>query len=182
MAIWRIWSAGSGFTKRNGPSSSSIKFLPVVAPAGVVSGNWAAIFLNAEKRWALVTGEPPEWPLFSVPDKQGEPTLRSLDAAEVVGRWLRSILFNDTKSLPDRRVSLRSLKVTCLSFAAKYGAEMDDRLLQSGYHAGGNCKMGLVYGCDGASGPLRVLEGILRAIREDQFRPDTARSGRFCRK
>ena len=153
------------------------QFLPVVAPAvGVVSGNWAAIFLQC--REALGMGEPPDWPLFAAPDKQGEPTIRSLDTAEV-GRWLRSILFDDPKPLQDRRVSSHSLKATCLSFAAKFGAGMDDRL-QLGYHAGGESKMGLVYGRDGASGPLRVLEGILRAIREDRFRPDATRSGRFA--
>ena len=69
------------------------------------------------------------------------------------------------------------MKATCLSYAAKRGCSFEDRL-SLGYHSH-NLKMALVYSRDGASRPLRVLECMLKEIREKVFNPNDTRSGRL---
>jgi hypothetical protein len=77
----------------------------------------------------------------------------------------------------DLKVTSHSLKATCLSYAAKRGCSFEDRL-SLGYHTH-SLKMALCYSRDGAARPLRVLEQILREVRERVFKPDETRSGRL---
>ena len=75
-------------------------------------------------------------------------------------------------------VGTQSLKVTGLSWSARYGLPLDVRR-QLGYHVGPNEKMTLLYSRDAAASPLRQFESVLAAIRSNAFHPDMTRSGYF---
>ena len=79
--------------------------------------------------------------------------------------------------MKDRRVSSHSMKATVLSYAAKRGISVPDRL-QLGYHTS-QFQMSLVYSRDGAAAGLIILASLLKEIREGRFRPDETRSGRI---
>ena len=148
------------------------QLLPLCAPAiGVVESNWAVQFMRA--RAELGMGSPPDFPLFGAPDANGVPTARHLDTDEA-GRWLRCLLFGRPDAIKDRRVTSHSMKATCLSFAAKYGVGISDRLLL-GYHTSGDARVALLYSRDSNAHPLRILESALKDIRLDNFRPDSTR-------
>ena len=102
------------------------------------------------------------------PLDNGQPGRRALDSQEA-GLWLRSFLKCDVEST-DRRVSSHSLKSTMLSFLAKRGIEMSDRLLL-GYHTS-PFTMGLTYSRDGMARPLQILSDMLSEIRCGNFLPD----------
>ena len=167
--------AGVGVHKTMGAKLMRGQLLPIVAPAvGVVEGNWVEQYIQARR--LLRVQDPPEGPVMPAPDRQGMPTVRSLESDEA-GSWIRLLLYNCTEQLKDRRVSSHSCKCTCISFATKYGASPDELLLL-GYHTG-DFKMPLTYGRDAAAPTLLLLEKIFKDIRRGAFRPDCTRSGRF---
>ena len=147
--------------------------LPVVGPAcGVCSGNWALA-------WKCVRDsscQSPEAPLCPAPDQHGVATVRPLDSTEC-GKWLRLLFTGSHLPSASRRITSHSLKATCLSYAAKRGISLPDRLVM-GYHTSGH-KMPLTYSRDGAAHPLLVLENLLQEIRSGKFKPDETRSGRL---
>ena len=77
----------------------------------------------------------------------------------------------------ERRVSSHSLKCTMLSFAAKRGLPVPDRLML-GYHSS-NMHMAMVYSRDGAAASLLLLERLISEIVKGTFKPDSTRSGRI---
>ena len=167
--------AGVGVHKTMGAKLMKGQLLPIVAPAvGVVEGNWVEQYMQVRR--VLLLQDPPEGPVMPAPDRQGLPTIRSLESDEA-GSWIRLLLYNSTEQLKDRRVSSHSCKCTCISFATKYGASPDELLLL-GYHTG-DFKMPLTYGRDAAAPTLLLLEKIFKDIRRGAFRPDCTRSGRF---
>ena len=107
------------------------QYLPLVAPAvGVTSQNWAELWMAVRKELGLdfELGHP----LMPAPMSDGAPGRRALDSQEA-GRWLRAVLGLEHISGCDRKVSSHSMKCTMLSYLAKRGIEMSDRLLL-GYH------------------------------------------------
>ena len=75
------------------------------------------------------------------------------------------------------RPSCHSLKSTMLSYAAKRGIGIPERL-QLGYHTS-NFQMGMVYSRDGAAASILVLEKLISEIASGRFDPDETRSGRI---
>ena len=65
--------------------------------------------------------------LLPAPLDTGEPGKRALDSQEA-GKWLRSLLELKLDAIENRKVSSHSLKCTMLSYLAKRGVEMSDRL------------------------------------------------------
>jgi hypothetical protein len=150
------------------------QYLPLVAPCiGVVAGNWGEEWCRCRKELGL--HDLTVFPLMPAPDSNHEPTVRPLSSSEA-GSWMRDLLKVDSSN-KDLKVTSHSLKATCLSYAAKRGCSFEDRL-SLGYHTH-NLKMALCYSRDGAARPLRVLEQILREVRERVFKPDETRSGRL---
>ena len=93
--------------------------------------------------------------------------------------WLKQILISaGIEETELCNVGTHSLKVTGLSWSARYGLPLEVRR-QLGYHVGPNEKMTLLYSRDAAASPLRQFESVLAAIRSDAFRPDLTRSGYF---
>ena len=70
-----------------------------------------------------------------------------------------------------------SCKCTCLSFLAKRGVSIEDRLTL-GYHSN-KMRMALTYSRDSAARPLAILSHVLQEIRLQIFEPDNTRSGRL---
>eukprot|EP00435_Cladocopium_sp_Y103_P007913 s4683_g2.t1 len=149
------------------------QYLPMVAPArGVDSTNWAVVWLHVRSQLGIAW--PPEGLVMPAPDRQGAATSRPLETQECAA-WLRKIVGVSAEST-GRRVSSHSLKSTMLSFAAKRGIGIPERL-QLGYHTS-NFQMGMVYSRDGAAASIMVLEKLIREIASGSFKPDETRSGR----
>ena len=108
------------------------------------------------------------------PDRQGVPTSRPLETQECAA-WIRKIVGTSGDS-DTRRIASHSLKSTMLSYAAKRGIGIPERL-QLGYHTS-NFQMGMVYSRDGAAASLMVLEKLISEISQGRFDPDQTRSGR----
>ena len=103
------------------------QFLPLVAPSiGVVDSNWGELW-EAVRRELGVSFEAGHL-LMSAPLESGTPGRRALDSQEA-GRWLRALLDLNESELQGRKVSSHSMKSTMLSFLAKRGVDMPDRLL-----------------------------------------------------
>ena len=116
--------------------------------------------------------------LMPAPLEDGTPGRRPLDSQEA-GQWLRALLEMDDSSIPGRKISSHSLKSTMLSYLAKRGVNMSDRLLL-GYHTS-PFTMGLTYSRDGMARPLQILGGTLSEIRNGTYFPDSTRSGRLVK-
>lgn len=150
--------------------------LPMVAPRLGVSGiDW---FSNWQ-RACIEAGKPKGdgVPMLPIPTHNG--WARNCLGPGEAADWLRQLLRAagiDQDQLSN--VGTHSLKTTCLSWAAKYGAPIDVRR-HLGYHMASSEKMTLLYSRDAAAAPLRVLEGILLDIRGLKFQPDNTRSGYF---
>ena len=153
------------------------QFLPLIAPAvGVTGKNWAVLWEKVRDDMGLnmLKGQP----LLPAPLDNDELGRRALDSQEA-GKWLRALLGLSGAALGDRKVSSHSLKCTMLSYLAKRGVEMSDRLLL-GYHTS-LFTMGLTYSRDGMARPLQILQAMLEEIHSGQFRPDCTRSGRLVK-
>ena len=152
------------------------QFLPMVAPVkGVHGADWTTPWMK--HRTSMGLAFPPEGLIMPAPDKNGEPTQRPLESGEC-GKWLRCLLSmdKDTSEGSERRISSHSLKCTMLSFAAKRGLSVPDRLML-GYHSS-QMHMAMVYSRDGAAASLILLERLIEEIFKGKFKPDSTRSGR----
>eukprot|EP00435_Cladocopium_sp_Y103_P037042 s2725_g9.t1 len=152
------------------------QYLPMVAPVmGVNGADWATPWIKLRESMGLEF--PPEGLIMPAPNKVGEASQRPLESGEC-GRWLRRLLQMEgaSDSSQSRRISSHSLKCTMLSYAAKRGLSVPDRLML-GYHSS-NFHMALVYSRDGAAASLLLLEKLIDEIAKGTFRPDSTRSGR----
>ena len=151
------------------------QFLPLVAPAvGVTKQNWGALWKQVRSELCIDFAQ--GHALMPAPLEDGTPGKRALDSQEA-GKWLRSLLLLDDGNLENRKVSSHSLKSTMLSYLAKRGVDMADRLLL-GYHTS-PFTMGLTYSRDGMARPLEILGNMLEEIRNGLYFPDCTRSGRL---
>jgi hypothetical protein len=116
-----------------------------------------------QQRFKLGLEFPPQGLVMPAPDKDGQVSQRPLESGEC-GKWLRRLLGLDVAAGSDssRRVSSHSLKSTMLSFAAKRGLSVPDRLML-GYHSS-QMHMAMVYSRDGAAASLLLLEGLIDEI------------------
>ena len=118
---------------------------------------------------------PPDGLIMPAPGLQAPVTSRPLETQECAA-WLRKLV-GSQDATPERRISSHSLKSTFLSYAAKRGISVEERL-QLGYHSS-NFQMALVYSRDGAAASLLVLEKLIKEIETGLFNPDDTRSGRI---
>jgi hypothetical protein len=153
------------------------QLLPLIAPAvGVTNQNWASPWETVRLEMGVDMDK--GYPLLPAPLDNGELGRRALDSQEA-GKWLRALLELKPEFMTDRKVSSHSMKSTMLSYLAKRGIDMADRLLL-GYHTS-PFTMGLTYSRDGMARPLQILNTMLSEIREKTFRPDHTRSGRLLK-
>jgi hypothetical protein len=127
------------------------QFLPLVAR--VTHQNWGAIWKQVRDELCIDFAQ--GHALMPAPLEDGTPGRRALDSQEA-GKWLRSLLLLDDSNLDGRKVSSHSLISRMLSYLAKRGADMADRLLL-GCHTS-PFTMGLTYSRDGMARPLQIWE------------------------
>ena len=148
------------------------RFLPAAAIGhGVCGQDWVARWLHVREQLGMAT--PPAHPPLAAPDKSGHPTHRPVSAQEGTV-WIRALL---RRHLDETKASTHSAKATLLSWAAKRGFTIEDRLML-GYHSIAGT-MALTYSRDTAARGLRLLEGLQSEVRVGSFLPDMTRSGRF---
>ena len=149
-------------------------FLPMTAPAvGVSEVAWGPLWVKARAELGIMDIK--QFPLMPSPNKDLLPTKRPLSTSEANG-WIKIILQLGDRSTSGK-VTTHSCKCTALSYLAKRGVSIEDRLCL-GYHSN-PMRIALVYSRDGSSRPLAVLEQLLWEIREHKFQPDNTRSGRL---
>lgn len=149
-------------------------FLPISAPAeGAVEDGWGTNWLQVRQKLGI--SDLKQYPLMPAPGTDLCATQRALTTAEAK-KWLRMLLGPERISETDRLTS-HSCKATCLSFMAKRGVSLEDRLVL-GYHSN-KLRVGLVYSRGSAARYLALLANVLKEIREGVFEPDNTRSGRL---
>ena len=148
--------------------------MAAIAPAaGVTEEDWVSKWLEARGCVGIDVGT---FPILPAPHNDCTPSVRPVGTSEA-GAWLRMLLKEAGCSVEGRRITSHSLKATALSQLAKYGADINDRLVLGG-HVGG-FKSVLTYSRNVMAAPLRALERMLYDIRCGRFLPDATRSGRF---
>ena len=148
-------------------------FLPLSAPAyGVTEDAWGAQWLQVRKN--LNIEDLKKYPLMPAPDLALEPTRRPVSTQEVK-QWIAHLLGADL--MGESKLTSHSCKCTCLSFLAKRGCSIEDRLTL-GYHSN-RMRMALTYSRDSSARPLALLAHVLNEIRVGLFEPDNSRSGRL---
>lgn len=148
-------------------------FLPLVAPVrGVGKFDWGEAFMSERNSQGLASYR---W-LLPTPMANGtwsdQPTEVSAAA-----KWLRSLLLQMGHTDLDE-VGTHSLKITPLSWCAKFGIDIPTRALL-GYHIAAEHQSVLTYSRDAQALPLREFCKVLAAIRKGHFDPDDTRSGRI---
>lgn len=144
-------------------------FLPLAAPAvGVTEDAWGAQWLEV---WnSLCISDLRKLPLMPAPDIALEATKRPVSTREAK-LWIEHLLGSDV--VGKSKLTSHSCKCTCLSFLAKRGASIEDRLVL-GYHSN-KMRMALVYSRDSIARPLALLSHVSMEIRTGLFEPDNSR-------
>ena len=154
------------------------RFLNLTAPAlGVHGSEWVSKWISTMERLGIDPFSDDSTCLMPAPDSEGRPLVRAIESDEA-GCWLR-LLIGEEKSRHDslRQISSHSMKATMLSYAAKRGYSHQDRL-SLGHHVH-PYQMADVYARDAAARDLRLLDALIKEIREGVFRPDESRAGRL---
>lgn len=100
--------------------------MAAVGPAlGVVQGNWGKTWWELRQQLGDQFGSGA--PLMPAPDGEGIATVRPLSTGEF-SKWVRMILDRNGGLQEDCKISSHSCKATMLSFLAKFGASIPDRL------------------------------------------------------
>ena len=148
-------------------------FLPLSAPAtGVTNDAWGAQWLEVRK--ILCIENMRQFPLMPAPNIALEATRRPVSTHEAK-LWIGHLLC--LEDINKAKLTSHSCKCTCLSFLAKRGASIEDRLVL-GYHSN-KMRMALTYSRDSIARPLALLSHVLMEIRTGVFEPDNSRSGRL---
>jgi hypothetical protein len=148
-------------------------FFPLSAPAtGVTNDAWGAQWLEVRK--ILCIENMKQFPLMPAPNIALEATRRPVSTHEAK-LWIGHLLC--LEDINKAKLTSHSCKCTCLSFLAKRGASIEDRLVL-GYHSN-KMRMALTYSRDSIARPLALLSHVLMEIRTGVFEPDNSRSGRL---
>ena len=154
------------------------RFLNLTAPGlGVHGSDWVTQWISALEHIGVDPFNIDGGCVIPAPDSEGRPLRRALESDEA-GCWLRLLIGEKhSRAESSRLISSHSLKATMLSFAAKRGYSHPDRL-SLGHHVH-PYKMADVYARDAAARDLRLLDALIREVRDGSFRPDESRAGRL---
>ena len=154
----------------------SRRALPIVAPVCGVTRDWGTSWIRTRQAAGL--------------DAKVNTTIIPVGAD--TGGWHAVPMTTEEFAIAFRNVLVRhgvtsdelsnvgshSLKVTCLSWAGKFGLARDVRRLL-GYHADPADQSMETYSRDVMAKPLRQLVAVILEVREGRFNPDASRSGTF---
>ena len=155
--------------------------LPLVAPYhGIGEQPWGRQLRQAREAMCLSNSGSLAMPLLPALNTSGK-LLPSHVSSRDLGRWLRAFLSRQPGCDPAAVTSKKShsLKATPLSWAAKAHLDQNTQDLL-GYHTSRVNLSTLSYSRDALAGPLRQLDGLLQAVRQKSFLPDSTRSGRWA--
>ena len=154
------------------------RFLNLTAPGvGVHGSDWVGAWMQCMVTLNIDPHSANGSCLMPAPGDDGRPLKRAVESDEA-GCWLRLLLGEAVKRCDSvRKLSSHSLKSTMLSFAAKRGYSLPDRL-SMGHHAH-PFKMADVYARDAQARDLRLLDSLIAEIRAKRFLPDESRAGRM---
>ena len=159
-------------------ASRRFRFLNLTAPGVGVHGNdWVGAWMQCMVTLNIDPHSPNGSCLMPAPGVDGRPLKRAIESDEA-GCWLRLLLGEAVKRSDSvKKLSSHSLKSTMLSFAAKRGYSLPDRL-SMGHHVH-PFKMADVYARDAQARDLRLLDSLIAEIRAKRFLPDESRAGRM---
>ena len=171
--------AHSKRVKTNLSLEKKTRFLPMAAPiSSVGKTGWAEVWMGLRFKEKLDADE--DVPLLPAPMAFGGSERRwskvPLSAANAAD-WLQSLI-SEAEGPKGSEVGTHSLKVTLLSWAAKFGLTIELRRAL-GYHSAGKDLSVLTYSRDAMSKPLRALQEVIDSVAEQKFHPDATRSGYF---
>ena len=164
-------------TKTGITAQQRTRFMPLTAVLwnflGDETGLWWESWMDARVRLGLQAG--PDKPFLPAPKISGGFCQRALSAGEATA-WIREILQELNHENP--AVSAHGCKATTLSWLAKHGEDPEVRLML-GYHRGNTSDSMLHYSRDAMSGPLAILNRVIKKIVRQEFFPDNNRAAYF---
>ena len=153
--------------------------LLLIAPVrGLREKPWGIEFHNLCKKFHKGFLENKTAPLLNGVSGDSTWSADKISSAEV-SRWLNSLLEMALGRKPEPGLTSHGLKATVLSWCMKSGVQ-DDVLKVLGHHSRPDKKTSECYGRDAMAAPLRVLTGVVRAVAQGKFYPDSSRSGQHA--
>ena len=152
------------------------RLLPVVTPClGIAEGNWAKTYMKLREHCGLAPPMETDWHMLPAPlDDSGESWSTRYVTSEEGATFLRLVL--GQAKTAHRRVSTHSLKSTAISWASKFGLNLETRAILA-RHATSLSNPTVLYSRDIISAAMREFDKVLKDIRENCFQPDRTRSG-----
>lgn len=157
-------------------ADTKARLLPIVTPClGISPRNWVVIYMQLRDICGLAPPMETDWHMLPAPsDETGEQWSTRYVTSEEGSEFLRLVL-GQAKSA-QRRVSTHSLKSTAVSWASKYGLNLEVRAILA-RHATSLSNPTVLYSRDIISSALREFDRVLKDIRDNCFQPDRTRSG-----
>lgn len=152
-------------------------FLPMVSLAwGISAKPWGEIWIGLMEQEGLVGKNF----VLPAPLRSGGWSRRPLTTGEA-SMWLRDLLVAAGSIASNGGVSYTAhgLKTTGLSWSAKSGMSIEDRLVL-GHHMDKKGVSALTYSRDALAGPLAAFAAIVAKIRWGEFNPDLSRAQRLA--
>jgi hypothetical protein len=165
-------NAGLAKSKTSISLDQKTRLLPLMALTdGLVPGvSWGSHWMQLREEMGLSPNGESLTPALSA---DGRWLMRKLTSGEA-GQHLKDILVAGGASLDDvEQYSSHSLKVTCLSWLAKYGCDFQLRQLM-GHHLHSTLKSVVTYSRDALVQGHAVLSDIIEEIRAGIFNPDVS--------
>ena len=162
-------------TKTSTSAQKKTTFLPITAPLFSLTGiPWWTNWLRSRDECGLTFAPgSPVLPCISPAGKFGNIPMSADDG----GAWLVELLRRCGSSVDDvAQIGSHSLKITLLSWCAKFGVPREARQIL-GYHIVKGTESALHYSRDEQAEPLRLMIEMLTSVRDQAFFPDNSRSG-----
>ena len=158
-------------------SEKKTTFLPYIALGSVFNqSSWAKSWMQARKDSGLVDSS---WAM-PAPNLKGGWLNRRLTTGEIT-LWLRDILVTNNCDVEAvERLSSHSLKTTMLSWAAKFGLDLQTRRIL-GHHVDPEARSALTYSRDALIDAQIKISDMLTVLGSGGFNPDLSRAERLYR-
>ena len=118
-------------------------------------------------------------PIVPAPSHIGQPSKRPITSSEMQV-WAKTLLTHHDLDISGKRLTSHSCKRTTLAWCSMFGISWQDRLILGGHSMG--MRSAITYSRDVVARPLPQLEQVLEAVRDERFKPDETRSGRFVKR
>ena len=115
---------------------------------------------------------------MTLPASDGKPSREPISPG-AASAWLRELLLSKGFAPEQvRMIGTHSLKCTLLAWCARWGVDVQSRLVL-GYHVAPGLSSLFHYSRDSQAAPLRALLRVVEDVKSGKFCPDATRSGLF---